>query len=104
MLDTPTAAMTKLRDLRQTLLAKPATLPAIFRTGDRILAARADPAAPLHGFASDLAVLAPDWRDLIAPLPIGASPAEVDAAPLAQPAAVRPGHPDLGARLVPATA
>jgi len=36
---------TLLHDLRRKLLAKPATLPAIFQTGDRILAASADPAA-----------------------------------------------------------
>jgi FkbH-like protein len=135
MLDTPTALVSPLRDLRRKLLAKPPTLPAIFQTGDRILAATADPAAipadlpsqrvailgsvtidylsravacgilaegtvpvvyqapfgtyiqeildpaaPLHGFAPDLALLAPDWRDLIALLPIGASAAEMDAA------------------------
>lgn len=39
-----------------------------------------DPASPLHSFAPDLAVIAPDWRDLIADLPIGAATAEVDAA------------------------
>ena len=131
-----------LRDLRRKLLANPPTLPAIFQTGDRILAATADPAAtpkpqrvavlgsvtldylartvacailaegtaaavyqapfgayvqqvldpasPLHGFAPDLAVIAPDWRDLVAPLPIGASVAEVEAA-LAEPAGLFAG-------------
>src|SRR5208282_6149559 len=39
-----------------------------------------DPASPLHGFGPDLAVIVPTWRDLIAPLPIGAAAAEVDAA------------------------
>ena len=39
-----------------------------------------DPASPLHGFAPNLAVIAPDWRDVIAALPIGTSAAEVDAA------------------------
>jgi FkbH-like protein len=39
-----------------------------------------DSGSPLHGFAPDLAVIAPDWRDLIAALPIGASMADVDAA------------------------
>ena len=34
-----------LLDLRQKLLAKPPTLPVIFQTGDRILAATGDPAA-----------------------------------------------------------
>jgi hypothetical protein len=45
MLDTPTAVASPLRDLRRKLLAKPPTLPAIFQTGERILAATADPAA-----------------------------------------------------------
>ncbi|HXR36959.1 MAG TPA: hypothetical protein VN754_13465, partial [Candidatus Binataceae bacterium] len=139
MLDTQVAPASPLRDLRQQLLVKPATLPAIFQTGDRILAATAvsvgdpaaipadlpsqrvavlgsvtidylsravacailtegtapvvyqapfgayiqeilDPASPLHGFGPELAVIAPTWRDLIAPLPIGASAAEVGAA------------------------
>ena len=135
MLDSPVAPARLLLDLRQKLLAKPPTLPAIFQTGDRILAATADPtaispnlptervavlgsvtidylsravacgilaegtapvvyqapfgayiqeildpASPLHGFGPDLAVIAPTWRDLIAPLPIGASAGEVDAA------------------------
>jgi FkbH-like protein len=39
-----------------------------------------DPASALHGFAPELVVLAASHRDLIAPLPIGASPAEVEAA------------------------
>jgi FkbH-like protein len=39
-----------------------------------------DPASPLHGFAPELAVIAPDWRDLIAPMPIGVAAADVDAA------------------------
>jgi FkbH-like protein len=38
------------------------------------------PASALHAFAPELIVLAPTWRDLIAPLPIGATMAEVDAA------------------------
>ena len=38
------------------------------------------PASALHAFAPELIVLAPTWRDLIAPLPVGASAAEVDAA------------------------
>src|SRR5271166_3047267 len=139
MLDSPAAAAHPLVDLREALLAKPPTLPAIFQTGDRILAATADPVgdpavipanlptqrvavlgsvttdylsravacailaegtapvvyqapfgayiqeildptSPLHGFAPDLAVIAPTWRDLIAPLPIGAAAADVDAA------------------------
>src|SRR5271165_630913 len=135
MLDSPAAAAPPLFGLREALLAKPPTLPAIFQTGDRILAATADPAAslanlptqrvavlgsvttdylsravacailaegtapvvyqapfgayiqeildptsPLHGFAPDLAVIAPTWRDLIAPSPIGAAAADVDAA------------------------
>jgi FkbH-like protein len=135
MLDNPPAPVSPLPALRDALLAKPPTLPAIFQTGDRILAATADPAAipadlpsqrvavlgsvtidylshavacgilaegmapvvyqapfgayiqeildptsPLHGFGPDLAVIAPSWRELIAPLPIGASAAEVDAA------------------------
>jgi FkbH-like protein len=128
-----------LSELRQKLLAKSPSLPAIFQTGDRILAATADPvaipatippglprqrvavlgsvtidyltravacgillegaaptiyqapfgsyvqeildpAAPLHGFAPDLAVIAPTWRDLIAALPIGAPADAVEAA------------------------
>ena len=128
MLDNPPAPVSPLPALRDALLAKPPTLPAIFQTGDRILAATADPAAipadlpsqrvavlgsvtidylshavacgilaegmapvvyqapfgayiqeildptsPLHGFGPDLAVIAPSWRELIAPLPIGAS-------------------------------
>jgi hypothetical protein len=44
VLDTPTAAMAPLRDLRRKLLAKPPNLPAIFQTGERILTATADPA------------------------------------------------------------
>ncbi len=39
-----------------------------------------NPASALHAFAAELIVLAPTWRDLIAPLPIGANAAEVDAA------------------------
>jgi FkbH-like protein len=134
----------KLAALRATLLAKTPTLPAIFQTGDRIIAATAprlgqpdaippagvpislpsqrvavvgsvtidylsravacgilaegvapvvlqgqfgsyvqeiiDPASALHGFAPDLVVIAPDWRDLVAPLPIAASASQVDAA------------------------
>ncbi len=139
MLDSPKPQTAPLPDLRRKLLAKPPTLPAIFQTGDRILAATApsagDPAAipanlpiqrvavlgsvtidyltravacgiliegtapvvyrapfgayvqeilnpisPLHGFAPDLAVIAPAWRDLVVPLPIGASAGDVDAA------------------------
>jgi FkbH-like protein len=134
MQDSP-MSQTALSDLRDKLLAKPATLPAIFQLGDRTLAATADPTglpptlpfqrvavlgsvtidyltravacgiltegtaptvyqapfgayvqeildptSPLHRFAPDLAVIAPTWRDLIAPLPIGASTTEVDAA------------------------
>jgi hypothetical protein len=60
------------------------TLPAILQIDDRILAAAVaatgDPTSPLHGFGPDLAVTAPDWRDLVAPPPIGALAAEVDAA------------------------
>ena len=134
MLDDPGAPVSPLLDLRQKLLAKPPTLPVIFQTGDRILAATGDPAAignlptqrvavlgsvtidylaravacgvlaegvgsvvyqapfgsyvqeildptsPLHSFGPDLVVIAPDWRELIAALPIGASAADVDAA------------------------
>src|SRR5579863_3434981 len=39
-----------------------------------------NPNSALHAFKPDLVVLAPTWRDLIAPLPIGSSEAEVDAA------------------------
>ena len=39
-----------------------------------------DPASPLHGFAPDLVVIAPHWRDIVTPLPIGAPAAEVEAA------------------------
>ncbi len=39
-----------------------------------------DPSAPLYRFAPELAVIAPDWRDLVEPLPPGASPGEVDSA------------------------
>jgi FkbH-like protein len=134
MLDNPVAPVSPLLDLRQKLLAKPPTLPVIFQTGDRILAATGDPAATanlptqrvavlgsvtidylaravacgvlaegvgpvvylapfgsyvqeildhtyaLHSFGPDLVVIAPDWRGLIAALPIGASAADVDAA------------------------
>ncbi len=139
MLDNPLPLVSPLSAEREALLAKPASLPVIFQTGDRILAATAnsvgdpaaisaalplqrvavlgsvtidylsravacgiliegtaptlyqapfgtyiqevlDPTSPLHGFAPHLAVIAPDWRDLIAPLPIGASAADVDAA------------------------
>ena len=38
------------------------------------------PASPLHAFAPELIVLAPSWRDSIAPLPIGATVTDVDAA------------------------
>ena len=37
-----------------------------------------DPASPLHGFGPDLVVIAPSWRDLVAPLPIAASASQVD--------------------------
>jgi FkbH-like protein len=135
MLDQITPSASPLLTLRHKLLTTLPTLPAIFQTGDRILAATADPAAipaalprqrvavlgavttdyltraiacailaegtapalyqapfgayiqeildpasPLYRFAPDLAVIAPTWRDLIAPLPIGASAAETDAA------------------------
>jgi FkbH-like protein len=39
-----------------------------------------DPASPLHDFAPELAVIAPEACDLIEPLPVGASAAEVTAA------------------------
>jgi hypothetical protein len=122
MLDTPTARTTLLRDLRRKPLAKPATLPAIFQTGDRILAATTAPAAIPGDLASQrvailgsvtidylsravaCGILAEGTAPVVYQAPFGASPAEVDAAPPAQPTAVRPGHPDLGARLVPATA
>ena len=39
-----------------------------------------DPTSSLHDFGAELAVIAPTWRDLIAPLPIGAPAQEVDAA------------------------
>ncbi len=39
-----------------------------------------DPTTPLSGFASELVVLAPQGRDLVVELPIGASAAEVDVA------------------------
>jgi FkbH-like protein len=39
-----------------------------------------DPTSPLHAFGPELAVIAPTWRDLIVPLPIGASAADVDTA------------------------
>jgi FkbH-like protein len=134
MLDNPVARVSPLLDLRQKLLAKPPTLPVIFQTGDRILAATGDsaaianlptqrvavlgsvtidylaravacgvlaegagsvvylapfgsyvqeildPTSALHSFGPDLVVIAPDWRELIAALPIGASAADVDAA------------------------
>lgn len=132
MLDQPIAPVFSLADLRQKLLSKPPTLPAIFQTGERILSATAgqsatlprqrvavlgnvtidylsravacailaegvaptlyqapfgtyvqeilDPGSPLHGFGPELAVIAPTWRDLLAPLPVGAPAAEVDAA------------------------
>ena len=38
-----------------------------------------DPGSALHGFAPELVVIAPSWRDLVTPLPIDASAAEVDA-------------------------
>ena len=39
-----------------------------------------DPSSALHGFAPEIAVIAPDWRELIAPLPIDAPAEAVDAA------------------------
>ncbi len=39
-----------------------------------------DPGSALHAFAPDLAVIAPHWRDMVVPLPIGASADDVDAA------------------------
>ena len=39
-----------------------------------------DPASRLHGFGPELVVLAPHWRDIVAPLPIGASAEDVEAA------------------------
>src|SRR5580698_1389505 len=39
-----------------------------------------DPGSGLHGFDPELVVIAPDWRDLIVPLPVGALAADVDAA------------------------
>jgi FkbH-like protein len=39
-----------------------------------------DPASGLHGFGPKLVVVAPDWRDLIAPLPVNTSMTDVDAA------------------------
>jgi len=134
MNDIPLPPVRPLTALREALLGKPPTLPVIFQTGDRIVAATADmtvppplpvqrvailgsvtidylaravacgvlmegtaptlyqapfgayvqeildPTSPLYGFAPDLVVLAPTWRDQIAPLPIGASAVEVDAA------------------------
>jgi FkbH-like protein len=44
MLDNPTAAPSLLAELRQTLNAKPPTLPVIFQTGERIAEAANDPA------------------------------------------------------------
>jgi FkbH-like protein len=38
-----------------------------------------DAGSALHGFRPELAVIAPHWRDIVAPLPIGASAADVDA-------------------------
>ena len=39
-----------------------------------------DTSSTLHRFAPQLVVIAPSWRDLVAPLPIDASAADVDAA------------------------
>jgi len=39
-----------------------------------------DPGSALHRFAPEIAVIAPDWRGLIAPLQIGTTEAAVDAA------------------------
>ena len=55
MLDTPGAPASPLHDLRRKVLAKPATLPVIFQTGDRILVATADPAAGPAAIPADLA-------------------------------------------------
>ena len=55
MLDSP--APDRFFDLRQKLLAKTPTLPAIFQTGGRILAATSDPAAIPPGVGLQLAFL-----------------------------------------------
>ncbi len=47
MLDSPAFAANPLLDLRRKLLAKPPTLPAIFQTGDRVLAATAAISRPI---------------------------------------------------------
>ena len=39
-----------------------------------------DPGTALHDFGADLVVIAPHWRDMIAPLPIGSPAVDVDAA------------------------
>jgi FkbH-like protein len=39
-----------------------------------------DPQSSLHRFGPDLVVIAPHWRDVVAPLPIGSGAASVDAA------------------------
>jgi FkbH-like protein len=39
-----------------------------------------DPGSALHQFAPELVVIAPHWRDMVVPLPIGAGTAEVEAA------------------------
>ena len=39
-----------------------------------------DPSSGLHAFAPDLVVIAPDWRDVVTQLPVGASDDAVDAA------------------------
>jgi FkbH-like protein len=39
-----------------------------------------DPGSGLHGFGPELAVIAPDWRDMVVSLPIDASAADVDTA------------------------
>jgi FkbH-like protein len=39
-----------------------------------------DPHSGLHRFAPELVLIAADWRDGVSPLPIGASPAETEAA------------------------
>jgi FkbH-like protein len=39
-----------------------------------------DPASPMHGFGPELVVIAPHWRDIVTPLPIGAGMEQVEAA------------------------
>lgn len=56
-----------------------------------------DPSSALHRFAPDIAVLAPDWRDLVEDLPPGATAAEVADAVAAKAALIRHAWDRLGA-------